>query len=130
MPIHIINKLFDSLEKNNRSLSDRKIFVLGFAFKGKPETSDMRDSPTLDLVKELKLKGVEIYGHDPLVDKKEIEELGVSFVDLQFGFEIADAIIIMTNHESYEDLNLSDLISKDKELIIIDGWSTFENKNL
>ena len=36
-----------------------KSYILGFAFKGKPETSDMRDSPSIDMVKELKKLGKE-----------------------------------------------------------------------
>ena len=35
------------------SLRDPKIFIAGFAFKGYPETNDLRNSPTLELLKYL-----------------------------------------------------------------------------
>jgi len=57
-----------------------KIFIMGFAFKGEPETSDMRFSTTIDLVNYLKPFCSKLYGYDAVVSKEKIESLGYETV--------------------------------------------------
>ncbi|WP_296590373.1 nucleotide sugar dehydrogenase [Roseibium sp.] len=44
----------------------KKVAVLGVAFK--PGTDDLRESPTLELIAELKAKGVEVTAYDPAIE--------------------------------------------------------------
>lgn len=105
-----------------------KIFILGFAFKGKPETSDLRDSSTLLLLDELKKNFPKIFGYDPMIDKNELEKLGVVYSDVEEGFNKADCIILMNNHESYNSFNMKKLLSKSsKPCIFVDCWSMFKD---
>ena len=53
-----IKKKLKLLKKNQNC----KIFITGFAFKGSPETSDMRSSTTLDLLYLLKKINFQIFG--------------------------------------------------------------------
>lgn len=127
MPIHTSNLVINSLKKLNKKIKECTFFILGFAFKGKPETSDMRDSPSIDMVKELKKYSLNILGHDPLVENTEIESLGVSISNIENGFKNADAAIIMINHEIYGDIDISRLISKRKTpLVFMDSWNQYE----
>ena len=84
-----------------RQKKDHKIFILGFAFKGKPATSDLRGSPTIALTKMLQKAGYKnIWGFDPVVASTELTGLGVHTVsDMKAGFKGAHAVIIMNNHE-------------------------------
>ena len=106
------------------------MLVLGFAFKGRPETSDMRDSPTIDLVNALKAKGAIVLGHDPLVQHKEISALGVEVTSIEDGAAEADAIVIMINHPDYEELDIGS-IARDRRdpIILYDGWHLFSVEN-
>jgi UDP-N-acetyl-D-mannosaminuronic acid dehydrogenase len=79
MPINVCNRVVAELNNRGRLIKGANVLVLGFSFKGKPETSDIRDSPTLDLIARLKEMGAVLRGHDPLVPKEEIEALGVKF---------------------------------------------------
>ena len=127
MPLHICNRMVNELNDMGKSIETAEILILGFAFKGNPATSDMRESPTLDLVKILLELGADLKGHDPLVSENEIKDLGVKFVDLNTGIRSAEIIIIMINHKDYASLNLASLIKKSKkQIIIIDGWHLFE----
>lgn len=107
---------------------NEKIFVLGFAFKGNPPTSDMRGSPTISLVKELQKSGYRnIFGFDPLVTKDEIASLGVRTVrTFREGFKDARAIIIMHNHPALGDLRIRELLAlTKKESVFFDTWALY-----
>jgi len=127
IPEQIVNRL--DLEF---SLRGKTVFVIGFAFKGVPETNDMRDSPTLDLVRHLKDKGSIIIGYDPLVKNSEIKSLGVRPLEfINQGFIDADIVIFMINHHSFFDLNIDDLVSNMKDGgVVYDGWNIFRREDV
>jgi UDP-N-acetyl-D-mannosaminuronic acid dehydrogenase len=128
MPLNACKRIKEELKKNGKDISGANVFVLGFSFKGKPETSDMRDSPTLDLIKILKEEGAIITGHDPLVPKDEIVGLGVEWKNVEDGFIEADAAIIMINHASYEEMDIvSHMNQMNKPAVLLDGWHLFSS---
>ncbi|HOW28606.1 MAG TPA: nucleotide sugar dehydrogenase [Elusimicrobiota bacterium] len=127
MSLHVKAKLERLLKESGKSLKGSKIFIIGFAFKGEPETSDIRESPTLDFVKLLQGSGAHLFGYDPIAFKSEIEPHGVRFVGLQEGFKDADAVLMMNNHRSYVNINVLQLLETTrKPAVFIDGWHIFE----
>jgi len=132
MPMHVFQKFSRFCEKYQRNLTETRVFVIGFAFKGWPETSDMRDSPTLELVKMLHLAGVQISGFDPVVKAENLNEVeNVKATSLEAGFINADAVFIMNNHPSYEDWNLLALLETMKKPgLFMDGWSMFRTDEI
>lgn len=131
MPVHTVTRVARELERLGKTLSGSKVLVLGFAFKGKPETSDIRDSPTLDLVRALKERGARLLGHDPLVTREEIAALGVEVTAIEQGFAEADAVIIMLNHPLYEEMDIAALVDgAHKPLLIMDGWHLFNQDEI
>ena len=117
----IIQKLFGTV-------SNKKILILGFSFK--PETNDTRESPAIEISKDLIENGAELLINDPAVSKMQIEmELGLKefennnknigkwqfIADINKSADNADAIVIVTEWEDYKNLNwrkLSDLLRK------------------
>ena len=116
----VIQKLFGTV-------SNKKILILGFSFK--PETNDTRESPAIQISKDLIENGAELLIHDPIVSKQQIEiEIGLKELvnDANFGkwqyvrdikeaAKNVDAILIITEWEEYKNLNwkkLSDLLRK------------------
>jgi UDP-N-acetyl-D-mannosaminuronic acid dehydrogenase len=126
-PRLIYNRCSDLLSGIGKDLNKVKVFVIGFAFKGEPVTSDLRDSTTLWFLDFLKEKGVEnIWGYDPIVEDSELEQLGVKASTLEEGFKNASAIFLMNNHRSYLDLNINNLLkSMNKPAIFYDSWNIF-----
>tara|TARA_B100000029_G_C17598498_1_gene964985 strand:+ start:2013 stop:3317 length:1305 start_codon:yes stop_codon:yes gene_type:complete len=123
IPIIIAEKIKKIITKK-----DSKIFVMGFAFKGEPETDDMRNSSTLDLVNSL-VSEHDVYGHDPVVSSEAIRELNVTPVNIEEGFKDANCVIIMNNHMSYRKLDILKLLkSSSKPCIFIDTWRLFDRK--
>lgn len=128
MPYFLAIKILNKIKKLGKDNNKMKIFVIGFAFKGKPETGDIRDSSTLILIQELKKHFQSIFGYDPAVPPNKIQELGIQACSIDEGFENANCIIFMNNNEKYLILNIDELIQKaSKPCIIADCWNMFES---
>ena len=63
MPYFVINKVMDALNDRGKSLKGSKVLVLGIAYK--KNVDDMRESPSLELIKLLKEKGAKVKYNDP-----------------------------------------------------------------
>jgi len=128
--VHVFESVKKYLEDENIAFNKVNVFISGFAFKGHPETDDMRGSPAIELMNLLKGSGIiNIYGHDYVVKKEEIEKLGIDFCSVQEGLNRIDVAVFMNNHHSYQDLPIEDLASKmRKGAMIFDGWQLFKEK--
>ncbi|TSC63109.1 MAG: UDP-N-acetyl-D-mannosaminuronic acid dehydrogenase [Parcubacteria group bacterium Gr01-1014_48] len=110
-----------------------KIFILGFAFKGNPPTSDLRGSTTVALAKYLVERGyANIHGYDPVVSKEEIEQLGVKVVrKVEDGFQNADAVLVMNNHPALEELSVRSLMTKAHiGAALFDTWALYNKEEV
>ena len=77
----------------NDSLSGKKIQIAGIAYK--PEVSDLRESPVLDLIRELRANGAFVNWHDPLVANYNSEKS----TDLDSSIDLG---IIATPHSEID----------------------------
>ena len=127
-PIEYLSKKILSILKkiNKKNWKNLKIFILGIAFKGEPQTSDMRDSTSLSLIKKInKLKN--IYVHDPVIEKKELIKKNLKPLTIKKGFNNADMVIFLNNQKSFKNLNITALAkSMNKPGAIIDTWHIFD----
>jgi len=102
------------------SLKDKTIAVLGLTFK--PNTDDMRDSPSLDIVSILQEAGARVKAFDP-AGMKEAEAL-LSGVDYCEGPYLtlpgADAVLIITEWDEFRALDLDRVKSLLKTPVMID----------
>jgi UDPglucose 6-dehydrogenase len=102
------------------SVAGKKIAVLGLTFK--PNTDDMRDSPSLVIVPALQAAGAEIAAYDP----EGMEEAKKSMPDITYcpdayaTLEGADALVIITEWNQFRALDLKRAKSLMKTPILID----------
>jgi UDP-N-acetyl-D-mannosaminuronic acid dehydrogenase len=132
MPYHIFEKYLRFCRLAGRSPEETQVFMVGFAFKGWPETSDMRDSSTLELVNYLQSAGVQLRGFDPVVDPEALLQIpNIEPSELAAGFAGADAVFVMNNHPSYEDWNLHALLDRMRRpALFFDGWNMFRSDDI
>lgn len=129
IPKLILERVEEKLKEKGKNLSKIKIFIAGFAFKGQPETDDLRESTTLWLLDELKGKVNKVYGFDPIVKKEDLEKLNIEVVSIEEGCENADLVMIMNNHKSFSELNPKDIIKKmNDKSVFFDAWRLFDKK--
>jgi len=89
------------------SESGKTIAVLGLTFK--PETDDMRDSPSLAIIPNLIDKGAVIHAHDPqgIEEARRLLPAEVNyFDDLYAAVTGADAVVLMTEWNEYRGMSL------------------------
>ena len=129
MSDHIIKKIERFSQSQNKDVSKLKIFVVGFAFKGNPETSDTRQSSTLDVTNKLSKISNNVFGYDPVVTETQINSFNVKSISIEEGFKNADCVLIMNNHDSYSKWDVYSLLSKTNQpCMFFDGWSLFGRK--
>ena len=122
----VANKVLNFFAENGGETRSKKVFVVGFAFKGQPDTSDMRHSTTLELLAKLDGGGFQFYGYDPVVPSDEVERTGVRWASLKDGFEGAAAVLVMNNHRSYADMDLFSLLTRmHRPGLFVDAWHLF-----
>ena len=124
IPHHVLERIKANIELGDGT--GHKITVLGMAFKGKPDTNDMRESPTLTVFELLRASypGANLCGQDFIVSSDMIADIGIQAVSVEEGFRDASVVIIATNNERYESLdvhNLAGLMRSPK--VIYDVWS-------
>ncbi|MDL2264154.1 UDP-glucose/GDP-mannose dehydrogenase family protein, partial [Synergistaceae bacterium OttesenSCG-928-I11] len=99
-----------------------KIAVLGLAFK--PETDDMREAPSVALIKSLLEYGATVAAYDPIAQKQASQILpsGVLYAqDPGDAIRDADATVIVTEWHSFESLDWETLGRSMRRKIIFDG---------
>ncbi len=119
------------VEKLFGTISQKKIVILGFAFKA--NTNDTRESAAIKICKDLIEEGAQLIIHDPKVSPKQIEfdleikptilgnEENIPSLNNNFGgwefrkdlniFDDAHAILVLTEWEEYRNISW-DSISK------------------
>jgi UDP-N-acetyl-D-mannosaminuronic acid dehydrogenase len=131
MPQRLTLRLLNALKEVGKGPSNIRLFILGFAFKGEPETRDLRDSPTLQLVNTLRGQVDRITGFDPVIPKQDLEAVGIEWCSVDKGFSEADAVLFMNNHRDFAALDIYKL-TKTMKLpgIFFDGWHLFNAEEI
>jgi len=95
------------------TLEGRAIAFWGLAFK--PETDDVRESPSIKLAKALLAKGARIVGHDPEAGKNFASAMAahgdrVKVVDRDYdALDGAHALVLLTEWRSYRAPNFAEI---------------------
>lgn len=100
MPRFVVNKLARLLNERGQALRDANILLLGVSYK--PDVSDTRESPALDIWALLTEWHARLSYHDPVV--KVVEELGGerSIELTPQALQAADAVVVVTNHSAFD----------------------------
>ena len=89
-------------------IKNKKVSILGLAFK--PETDDMRDSPALEIISELYLKGANIIAYDPAAmneAKSFFQDKVVFAEDSENCIRGADVCVIITEWNEFRAISAS-----------------------
>ena len=121
-----LKRIINEIKKSKKNEKNINIMICGLAFKGNPETSDIRKSTSIELAKKIKKKFKKVYGYDPLVDPSTIKKNGIIHAKIPRDFKNKDVIIFMTNHLSFKNIDFIKMIFKmNNNPIIFDVWNNF-----
>jgi UDP-N-acetyl-D-glucosamine dehydrogenase len=99
MPEHVVRMAIDTLSRRSgKAIAGARILILGVAYK--PNVSDVRESPALDIVHLLDKHGAKIRFFDPHVPTIRLEngDNWQSVEDPVAAAKEADCVLIVTNH--------------------------------
>ena len=101
-------------------IAGEKIAILGLTFK--PNTDDIRDSPSIDIIKELQESGASVSAYDPVGMPAASEHFdsviwGTSAYDILEG---ARALVIVTEWNEFRALDLKRIKTLMKVPLIVD----------
>ncbi len=125
----VYSTIISFLKEHKKGAKNPKIAFLGYAFKGKPVTSDVRGSTTVILTKKLQQAGYKnIHGYDAAARQEDITIHGVYHAATpEKAFAGADVVAIMNNHPDFETLDIRGLLAKAKTpALFFDTWSLYD----
>lgn len=125
--IRFVNRI---VEVMGGLLEGKTLAIMGLTFK--PDTDDMRDAPSIDIMNALQRRGAKLLAHDPIVWQKA-EMIGQMLQEpiniSEDPYEVisgVDGLIIVTEWNSVKELDMDRVKSLMKTPIIIDGRNVFE----
>ncbi len=113
MPVHVVELTAQALDEAGGRLRGADVLVVGAAYK--PDISDMRESPALDVLIALERRGARPSYHDPHVPVLHVDDLDLRSEPLTAErLAAASAVIVVTAHKAVD----YDLIAAHARLVI------------
>jgi len=113
MPAYVVRRVADALNERRKSLKGSGILVLGIAYK--PNVSDTRESPALDIITELQERGAVVEFSDPHVATVSVNGTALASIDLaKATLADADCVLIVTDHEGFD----WELVAREASLVV------------
>ncbi len=103
MPYYVVGKVVEALNDRGKSVRGANVMVLGIAYK--KNVDDMRESPSMELIRILREKGAEVRYNDPHVPQAVSRRKGFMMRSTPIGAESLkkyDCILIATDHSCYD----------------------------
>ena len=120
--INVFRRVISKLNKHLAPLSDKRIALLGLAFK--PDTDDMREASSLVLAARLLGEGAGVRAYDP-VAREAAGDLLPPDVELRSSaleaLDGADAAVLVTEWPEFAELDWSEVAKRMNTPLIVDG---------
>ncbi|MDD5097363.1 MAG: nucleotide sugar dehydrogenase [Candidatus Omnitrophica bacterium] len=99
MPEYVAMRIQEALFKKNKKSKTAKILVVGVTYK--KNIKDLRQSPSIDLIKSLEAKGHLVSYYDPLIPYLKIKGINLKSVELTKNNLVKfDCVVIATDHST------------------------------
>ena len=118
------------ITKELGSLKNKTIAIWGLAFK--PKTDDMREAPSIEIIRELQKEGATIKAFDPEAQSTASKVLS-NIIYCQSPYESAanaDALVIVTEWNEFRDLDMAKVKDSMNKPLIFDGRNMYEPSEL
>jgi len=120
--VSFVQKLLDVLG----SLEGTLIGVLGLSFK--PNTDDMREAPSLEIIKALQEGGARVKAFDPVAQEAAAELLpSVTYCATAYdAAKEADALLVLTEWNEFKQLSMAKIKQLMRRPILLDGRNIYD----
>ncbi len=141
-PLRIIETVADINDKRKKAMAARVIAACGGSVAGKtvavlgltfkPNTDDMRESPSLDIVPALTAAGAKVKAHDPegMAEAKKLLQ-GIEYCPGPYeAMQGADALVIVTEWNAFRSLDLARMKSLLKAPVVVDLRNVYNPRDM
>lgn len=119
------------LEKIVENTNGKKLAIWGLSFK--PNTDDIRDAPSIYLIRELLNKGFGVSVHDPAAIENVRKVFGnkLTYADNSFqALKDASALCVLTEWNEFKEVDFEKVKSLLKKPVIFDGRNIYDPKKM
>jgi UDP-N-acetyl-D-glucosamine dehydrogenase len=102
MPLFVVQKVTDALNDLAKPVRNSRLLLLGVSYKA--NVHDTRESPSLEIMRQLLARGAEVRYCDPLVPELELDGVihqSVEWNDIDLGE--ADCVVMLAAHREFLD---------------------------
>lgn len=119
--------VYEKLKKSLGDLSRRTVALWGLAFK--PETDDMREAPSLEVVQRLLADGATVRVYDPVAMPETRRRIGDRVIyckDMYDAADGADAVALMTEWKQFRMPRWEELAGIMRGRTVVDGRNIYD----
>ncbi|HEY7800376.1 MAG TPA: UDP-glucose/GDP-mannose dehydrogenase family protein [Hyphomonadaceae bacterium] len=137
-PVRIVDTVVEVNKARKKAMAQRVIKAMGGSVKGKtigvlglafkPNTDDMRDAPSLDIIPALQAAGARIKAYDP----ESMHEAGKMLSEVDFcdgpyhAIDGADAMVLITEWDQFRALDLDRVKKLLKSPVVVDLRNVYQ----
>jgi UDP-N-acetyl-D-glucosamine dehydrogenase len=100
MPVFVLQRIADALNQSSKAINGSRLLLLGLAYKA--NVHDTRESPSLEIMRQLIARGADVRYCDPYVSHLELDEVEHHSVELTADeMEAADCVVLLTAHRDF-----------------------------
>ena len=141
-PVRIVDTVVQVNEARKKAMADRVIKAMGGSVKGKtigvlglafkPNTDDMRDAPSLDIIPALQAAGARVKAYDPESMHEAGKILaGVDFCDGPYhAVDGADAMVLITEWDQFRALDFDRVKKLLKSPVVVDLRNVYQPSDM
>ena len=101
MPEYVVDRIARALNEDSKSIKGAHILVLGVAYKR--DISDVRESPSLDVIRLLQVRGAKVTYADPHVPSVRMDDTVMHAVAISDKLlKSSDGVVILTDHTAFD----------------------------
>jgi UDP-N-acetyl-D-glucosamine dehydrogenase len=100
MPTFVLQKIADALNEAGKPIKGSRILLLGVTYKA--DVADIRESPSLEVLRQLLARGGDVVYCDPLYPALELDDRAHASVEWSDEeVERADCVVMLTPHRAF-----------------------------
>src|ERR671911_1056863 len=100
MPNFVLQKVADALNDDGKPIKRSRILLLGVTYKA--DVADTRESPSLEVLRQLSMRGADVRYCDPHIPSLELDDEGHTAVPWTAEeVAAADCVVMLTQHREF-----------------------------
>jgi len=123
MPEYVVKRVADILNRFRKPLLGSKVLIVGISYK--KDVNDIRESPSIEIIKLLGKEGADVFYFDPYISELKVD--GKLFKSIKWdskAFKNKDCVVIITDHSS---VDYEEILKYSK--VIFDTRNVYKNIN-